>query len=86
MLVQTNRCYAYQLMADKCNVARFNDDYVKAFRRLCVTAVMSMALEEVEAARIRPGGKLEFMLERIGAGIGPSCYALNISCIMNGSV
>ena len=42
---------------------------------------MSTALEEVKAESVRPGGKMELMLERIG----PSCYALNISCIMNGS-
>ena len=40
---------------------------------------MSTALEEVKAESVRPGGKMEFMLERIG----PSCYALNISCIKN---
>ena len=68
-------------MADKHNVAIFNDGYVKALRRLGVPDVMPTALEEVKAESVRPGGKMEFLLERIG----PSCFALNISCIMNGS-
>ena len=69
-------------MADECNVSRFNDGYVKALRQLGGPVVMSTALEEVKAESVRPGGKMEFLLERIR----PSCYALhNISCIMNGS-
>ena len=40
-------------MADKCNVARFNDGYEKAFRRLGGPVVMSTALEEVEAGSVR---------------------------------
>ena len=79
--VQKKRCYAYKLMADKCNVVRFNDGYEKAFRRLGGPVVMSTALEEVEAGSVCAGANMEFLLERIG----PSCYALNISCIMNGS-
>ena len=62
--VQKKRCYVYQLMADKCNVARFNDSYVEPLCRLCGPVVMS-ALEEVEAGSIRPGGKMEFLLKRI---------------------
>ena len=68
-------------MAHKCNVARFDDGYLKAFRRLGMPAVMSTTSEDVKAESIRLGGKMEFLLERSG----PSCYVLNISCIMNGS-
>ena len=47
------------LWLTKCNVARFNDGYVKAFRRIGVPAVMSTALvEDVNAESIRPGGKI----------------------------
>ena len=74
ILVQKKRCYAYELMADKCNVARFNDGYMKALRRLGVPVVMPTALEEVKAECVRSGGNMEFLLKRIG----PSCYALNI--------
>ena len=45
----------------KLNVAIFNDDYVKAFRRLGGPVVMSTALEcYVNAESIRPGGKMNF--------------------------
>ena len=55
ILVQKKRGYAFQLMADKCNVARFNDGYVKALRRLSLggPVVMSTALEEVKAESVR---------------------------------
>ena len=46
-------------------------------------AFVKLAFEEVEAGCVRPGGKMEFLLERIW----PSCYAcciFDIRCIING--
>ena len=79
--VQKKHCYVYQLMADKCNVASFKDSHVEPLCRFYRPVVMSTALEEVETGSVRPGGKMECMWERTG----PSCSALNIICIINGS-
>ena len=58
------------------------DCYVEPLCRLGGPFVKS-ALEEVEAGCVRPGGKMEFLSERIGS----FCYAcciFDIRCIING--
>ena len=63
----------------RCKIhLRPTDCYVEPLCRLGGPYVKS-ALEEVDAGCVRPGGKMEFLLERIYA-----CCIFDTRCIING--